>query len=79
MDDKTWKLIRRIAKNIRRLRLERGLTQEDMEQFGFGVRWYQRFESGRHIFSVPTLDRLARAFKVDISELFIEETKPSRG
>lgn len=70
MDEKTWKLIRRISRNIRRLRTERGLTQEDMEQFGFGVRWYQRFESGKHVLSIPTLDRLARAFKVDIVELF---------
>lgn len=73
VDDKTWKLIRRIANNIRRLRIERGLTQEDMEQFGFGVRWYQRFESGKHVMSLPTLDRLSRAFKVDIVDLFAEE------
>lgn len=75
MDEKTWKVIRRVSNNIRRLRMERGLTQEDMEELGFGVRWYQRFESGKHIFSLPTLDRIARAFKVDISVLF-EENAP---
>nr|WP_295898892.1 helix-turn-helix transcriptional regulator [uncultured Bdellovibrio sp.] len=72
IDEKTWKLVRRISKNIRRLREERGWTQEDMEDHGFGVRWYQRFESGRHVFTLPTLDKLARAFKVDITELFKE-------
>lgn len=70
IDEKTWKLVRRIAKNIKGIRESRGLTQEDMEQQGFGVRWYQRFESGKHVPQIPTLDRLARAFKVDIADFF---------
>lgn len=70
IDERTWRLVRKIARNIRKLRENQGLTQEDMENLGFGSRWYQRFESGRHIPTVPTLDRLARAFKVDITEFF---------
>ncbi len=70
VEEKTWKLVRKIAKNIKRLRKERGLTQEDMDDLGFGTRWYQRFESGSHIPTIPTLDRLARAFKADITEFF---------
>lgn len=70
IDARTWKLVRKIAYNIRRIREERGLTQEDMEEYGFGARWYQRFESGRHIPTIPTLDRLSRALKVEISEFF---------
>lgn len=70
IDEKTWKLVRRIAKNIRLIRKSKGLTQEDMGEFGFGPRWYQRFESGTHIPTIPTLDKLARAFKVDITEFF---------
>jgi transcriptional regulator with XRE-family HTH domain len=61
---------RKISKNILRLRKARGWTQEQMEDQGFGPRWYQRFESGKHVPTLPTLVKLARAFKVDITELF---------
>lgn len=70
IDAKTWALVRKIAKNIQQMRKERGLTQEDMEAYGFGVRWYQRFESGTYIPTLPTLDLLARAFKVKITDFF---------
>lgn len=70
IDEKTWKLVRKISANIKKIRHAKNLTQEDMEQLGFGLRWYQRFESGTHIPTLPTLDRLARAFKVDITTFF---------
>ncbi len=70
IDPKTWALVRKIAKNIQAIRKSRGLTQEDMESHGFGVRWYQRFESGTYIPTIPTLDLLARAFKVHITDFF---------
>lgn len=70
IDDKTWRLVRRIAKNIKRIRNEKRLTQEQMEELGFGLRWFQRLESGRHIPTIPTLDRLSRALKVEITEFF---------
>ena len=69
-DEKTLKLLKKVSKNIKALRIERGWTQEDMAEFGFGPRWYQRFESGRHSPSLPTLVKLARAFKVDVSDFF---------
>ncbi len=70
LDERTAKLLKKISKNIKSLRLERGLTQEEMADYGFGPRWYQRFESGRHIPTLPTLVKLARAFKVDVSDFF---------
>lgn len=70
IDEKTWKLVRRIAKNIRSIRESKDLTQEDMADHGFGPRWYQRFESGKTIPTIPSLDRLARAFRVEITEFF---------
>lgn len=60
----------RVAKNIKRIREAKGLTQEDMMVLGLERRWFQRIESGKYSVSLPTLDRVARAFKVDIAEFF---------
>ncbi len=70
IDERTWRLIRRLAKNFRELRAAKGWTQEEMENHGYAPRWYQRLESGTYIPTLPTLDRLARTFKVDITDLF---------
>jgi transcriptional regulator with XRE-family HTH domain len=70
IDERTAKLLKKIAKNIKGFRQDRGLTQEDMGDHGFGPRWYQRFESGRHVPSLPTLVKLAKAFKVDVADFF---------
>ena len=67
---RTWSLAKRIATNIKRIRLEKGLTQEDMGERGLGPRWYQRLESGRQIPTITALDKLARIFDVDIRDFF---------
>ncbi len=59
-----------MARNIKATRKSQKLTQIDMNEFGFGARWYQRLESGKHVPTIPTLCKLASAFKVDISEFF---------
>jgi transcriptional regulator with XRE-family HTH domain len=70
IDSKTWSLVKKISQNIKATRKKRGLTQADMAVHGFGARWYQRLESGKHIPTIPTLDKLANAFKVDIADFF---------
>lgn len=70
LDDRYWRLVKRVAGNIQRIRELHKLTQEDMHDLGFERRWYQRIESGRHSVSLPTLDKIARALKVDIGEFF---------
>lgn len=70
LDARYWKLMRRVAGNIRRIRESKGLTQEDMMSLGLERRWYQRIESGKYSVSLPTLDRLCRVLKVDIGEIF---------
>ncbi|MFN8369587.1 MAG: helix-turn-helix transcriptional regulator [Bacteriovoracaceae bacterium] len=70
LDNDYWLLVARVAKNIRRVRITKDLTQEDLHSLGFERRWYQRIESGTYSVSLPTLDRIARAFEVDISEFF---------
>lgn len=69
-DDETLKLLRRIAGNIKEKRMSMGLKQADMTNFGFGYRWYQRLESGRHIPTLPTLIKLARSLGMEITDLF---------
>lgn len=64
------KVVRRLARNIKAKRKSLNLTQTDMSEFGFGARWYQRLESGSHVPTIPTLCKLAAAFKVEVSEFF---------
>jgi len=55
---------------MRDLRLAKGLRQEDMCQFGFEYKYYQRIEYGQKNLSLKTLNKLAKAFRVPISKLF---------
>jgi transcriptional regulator with XRE-family HTH domain len=70
LDKKYWELMKRVSGNIKAIRERRDLTQEDMDEKGFGPRWYQRLESGKYSISLPTLDRLARTFKCDVRDFF---------
>lgn len=64
------KLMARVSENIQKIRLKQDFTQEDMLALGFERRWFQRIESGNYSISLPTLHRLAKAMKVDVSEFF---------
>lgn len=69
--DKSYqRLLARVALNIRRLRLERDLTQEDMSELGFNYRHYQKLESGSYSFNLFTLYRLSTVFKVKLVDFF---------
>ena len=72
LDERYWRLMRRVAGNIRQIRESKGLTQEDMMSLGLERRWFQRIESGRYSVSLPTLDRVARSLKCDVSDFFKE-------
>jgi len=66
-DERVRKLL---ANRVQELRLRRNLTQEDMRDFGFAYRHYQRIEAGEKDLRLTTLNRLANAFKVSLRELF---------
>ncbi len=53
---------------LRKLRKQRGWTQEDMLDYGFATRHYQRIEQGLQI-SMTTALRLAKAFGIKLSIL----------
>ena len=73
MADKTLKA--QIGRNIKRLRVEQGLTQEQVaQQIGITWRNYQRYEKG---LVVPRGDNLAKAAKVfGVTEEEIVGIKP---
>ena len=60
-----------IGNRIREIRKEKGLKQEDMEGFGISYRYYQKIESGRANVTLNTIEKIAGAFKIDATELFI--------
>jgi transcriptional regulator with XRE-family HTH domain len=63
-------LLKEVARRIKKARLARGLTQEDMVRHGFNYRHYQRFESGEHSFGLYSLFRIAKALGIKLRDLF---------
>jgi transcriptional regulator with XRE-family HTH domain len=63
--------LNRLLANIKQLRRASGLTQEEFaEQAGFSYKYYQAVEAGRkRDLRISTLDRLAEAYRVDVTEL----------
>ena len=62
-------LLKRIAKNIKKARKQKGLTQENMMDYGFNYRHYQKIESGTYSMNLYTLHRLSIIFNVSIRNL----------
>ena len=70
----------RVRNNIRRLRTERGWTQQDAaNECRLGFNHYRHIEGGRAGLTLRTLCSLAEGFGVDVSELLapVEDEKPS--
>lgn len=59
-------LLKKIAENIKKARKRRGLTQENMMDYGFNYRHYQKIESGSYSMNLYTLHRLSNIFDVSI-------------
>lgn len=60
----------RFASNLRRLRSERGWTQEQAgERCGMLMQQYQRTESGKANLTFTTLARIGEGFGVDVVDL----------
>ncbi|MBI4412672.1 MAG: helix-turn-helix transcriptional regulator [Deltaproteobacteria bacterium] len=69
MKSEQTKIIRRVGAEIRRIRLSKGKTLEDMQEYGFSPAHFQKIESGRKSVNFYTLYRLAKAFKVKLADL----------
>ena len=62
-------LLNKIAENIKKARKRKGLTQENMMDYGFNYRHYQKMESGSYSMNLYTLHRLSNIFDVSIRNL----------
>lgn len=62
-------LQKRLGKTVKRLRKEKGWVQEDMRNFGLNYRYFQEVEAGKANATLETLLKLAKAFKITVSEL----------
>jgi len=60
-DERFMKLV---AARIQQFRKARKLRQEDMQDYGFSYRYYQRIEAGQQNLTLKTLKRLGKAFGV---------------
>lgn len=62
-------LLKKIANNIKKARKKSGFTQENMVDYGFNYRHYQKIESGSYSMNLYTLHRLSNIFNVSIKNL----------
>lgn len=60
----------RVARNVRRYRLDAGLTQEELaSRAKIHPTYLSRVETAYNNVTVDVLDKIAAALKVDVSEL----------
>ena len=65
-----YKFLRRMGKNVQKVRIERNLTQEEMsERMGIDLKLYQRIEYGERPLSTRNLFRIARRLNVSVERL----------
>lgn len=70
------KLVQRVRQRVRELRLERGLTQEELcERARISVDAISRIESGSRVPTIETVERIASALGVTPS-IFFEDEAP---
>ncbi len=65
-------LLKILGKRIQKLREERRLTQEDMEEkTGINARYLSAIECGKRNVTLDTLDKIARGLGVELYELLL--------
>ena len=65
-----WQLLKRIGSNLRKVRISREKSQEEMSEIiGISYRHYQKLEHGDRPLSMRSLFRISRRSKIPIKEL----------
>jgi transcriptional regulator with XRE-family HTH domain len=71
-------LRKKIGSRIRKYRLQRNLTQEDLaEKANLHPTFIAHIELGRKVCSIKSLEKIANALKIPIHLLFTDPQKPS--
>ncbi len=66
----TDKIIKQIAKRIKQVRLEKGLTQTEVaEKAGISTNYYARVERGEVSASIEVFEKITKALKIKSSEI----------
>jgi transcriptional regulator with XRE-family HTH domain len=69
-DLESQKFLKALGLRLRQLRIERGLSQEELAaQSGFSRSYYTEVETGKRNVAILNLYRLAKCLKVPIQEL----------
>ena len=58
-----------LGKNVKRLRKLRKLTQEEMRDYGFNYRYFQKIEAGKVNATIDTLVKLSKTLKRSLADL----------
>ena len=68
---------RRVAMNVRRIRSDRGWSQErSCEAIGCSVQALRRIEGAKAVVTLDFLADIAKGYRIDLSELFVAPTGP---
>lgn len=65
------KFFKAFGATVKKYRLQNGLTQEEMMDRGFSVRFYQRIEAGKPV-HMRTVLKIADALGVPLKRLFAD-------
>ena len=67
-----YKMMKRVGRNLRKVRTERKKTQERIsEEIGIGIKYYQQLENGDRALSMRSLFRLSKRLKVSFERLIL--------
>lgn len=69
MDKGQEKFFRCFGGEVRKIRMSKEMTLEDMQKFGFSSQHFQKVESGKKAVSLYTAFRIAKAFGLTLSKL----------
>ena len=69
MDTVQRRFYKQFGTAVRKLRHAKGMTLEDMQEYGFATAHIQRIESGKKAISLFTAYRIAQAFGTKIAKL----------
>jgi hypothetical protein len=69
MDKEQSQFFKRFGAVVRKFRLSKKMTLEDMQAFDFSAQHFQKIESGKKAVGLYTAQRIAKAFGLTLSSL----------